>query len=322
MQFKKRYILLLILCGIVYFVVRLGVVRYEPLHVDNRGISKRRTNFLELVQASNKRVYSYFDENYQSFVVDNHVSPHNRRHVSQSLPLTRKSRDNINIHQMQCTMETCFNYTNCINGFKVYVYKRQNPISPNYAKMLNIIEESRFYTHNPSEACIFVPSIDTLDQDVLSTEYVKVDHLKNLPFWNNGLNHIIFNQYTGTYPDYIDDFKFDVGLAIIAKASFSVEKFRQGFDISFPLFAKDYPMKGDDAENLHTSSNTILFSGQYLLAFKGKRYLTGVGSVTRNSLYHIHNGKDIVLLTTCKHGKGWQKRQDKRCEKDNFEYEK
>ena len=220
-------------------------------------------------------------------------------------------------------METCFNFTRCARGFKVYVYPKQSPISSSYGKILASLEESRYYTTDPSEACLFIPSIDTLDQDVRSSDHFDVqDKLQSLPHWNNGQNHIIFNQYSGTWPDYVDELEFDVGQAIIAKASFLVEKFRNGFDISFPLFAKDHPLKGGESGFLQNSLNTIPSYRFYLLAFKGKRYLTGIGSETRNSLYHIHNSKDIILLTTCKHGKGWEKNQDDRCKKDNAEYDK
>jgi len=42
----------------------------------------------------------------------------------------------------------------------------------------------------------------------------------------------------------------------------------------------------------------------------------------RNSLYHLHNRQDIVLVTTCKHGKNWRELQDERCDEDNAEYDK
>jgi hypothetical protein len=38
----------------------------------------------------------------------------------------------------------------------------------------------------------------------------------------------------------------------------------------------------------------------------------GIGSETRNSLYHLHNGRDAAVVTTCKHGKNWRDMQDDR----------
>ena len=245
--------------------------------------------------------------------------------VDDTPALNKLSSDNVSEQPRygQCSMSSCFNFTKCQSGFKVYVYPRQAQVSSSYGKILAALAESRYYTADATQACIFIPSIDTLDQDVRSSDYFEVsEKLRALPHWNNGQNHIIFNQYSGTWPDYVDDLDFPLDQAIIAKASFAVHKFRPGFDISFPLFAKDHPLKGGEFGYLGNSLNSIPSYRHYLLAFKGKRYLTGIGSETRNSLYHIHNGQDIVLLTTCKHGKGWEKNQDERCKKDNAEYDK
>lgn len=48
----------------------------------------------------------------------------------------------------------------------------------------------------------------------------------------------------------------------------------------------------------------------------------GIGSETRNSLFHLHNAKDLILVTTCRHGKSWRELQDARCDEDNREYDK
>ena len=99
---------------------------------------------------------------------------------------------------------------------------------------------------NADEACIKVLSLDTIDRDVLSTKNFVKDmplKLKTLPGWNNGQNHLVFNLYSGTWPDYNEDLSFDLGKAILAKASISFEKYRSGFDISLPLWTLNHPIK-------------------------------------------------------------------------------
>lgn len=51
-------------------------------------------------------------------------------------------------------------------------------------------------------------------------------------------------------------------------------------------------------------------------------YVHGIGSETRNSLFHLHNARDLVLVTTCRHGKSWRELQDARCDEDNREYDR
>uniref|UniRef100_A0A8C1GFF9 Exostosin glycosyltransferase 1b n=1 Tax=Cyprinus carpio TaxID=7962 RepID=A0A8C1GFF9_CYPCA len=243
-----------------------------------------------------------------------HISPRQKRDVNSSVYKGKR-----------CRMQSCFDFSLCQrNGFKVYVYPQQKgeKISESYQNILSTIEGSRFYTSDPGQACLFVLSLDTLDRDQLSPQYVHnlKTKVQSLPLWNNGRNHLIFNLYSGTWPDYTEDLGFDIGQAMLAKASISTENFRPNFDVSIPLFSKDHPRTGGDRGYL--KYNTIPPFRKYMLVFKGKRYLTGIGSDTRNALYHVHNAEDVVLLTTCKHGKDWQKHKDARCDKDNAEYDK
>ena len=228
----------------------------------------------------------------------------------------------------KCRMETCFNFTKCKPGkpFKVYTYPDEEyPPSKNYAKILDRIRNAPYHTNDPEEACLFVPSVDTIDRDELSDKYVrnlqsKFSRLHS--YWNEGTNHLIFNLFSGTYKnDYLEtDLGFNSGRAILAKASLSDEFYRPGFDVSLPLFGGDHPGRGSDA--IVSLSNPFPVSKKHTLAFKGKRYLHGIGSETRNSLYHLHNGQDMVLVTTCKHGKDWEKDKDSRCDEDNMEYDR
>ena len=222
----------------------------------------------------------------------------------------------------ECRMETCFDYTRCKQGFTVYVYPLEDAISPLYQKMLNVITESRYYTNDPGRACIFVLALDTLDRDPLSSEFVHnlPTKLSRLTYWNNGRNHLIFNLYSGTWPDYSEEaLAFDLGYAILAKASMSEFRLRPNFDVSIPLFGKQHPERG--GEPGQAQENNFPSNKKYVAAFKGKRYVHGIGSETRNALYHLHNGKDLVFVTTCRHGKAWRELQDEHCQQDNQEYD-
>uniref|UniRef100_T1JR72 Exostosin GT47 domain-containing protein n=1 Tax=Tetranychus urticae TaxID=32264 RepID=T1JR72_TETUR len=129
-----------------------------------------------------------------------------------------------------------------------------------------------------------------------------------------------------------------LGYSILAKASFSYQNYRPGFDVSIPLFSKNHSTRGKtlmepedgpeyqlvDDVVIETIDTTRLDSSdrKNLLVFKGKRYTHGIGSETRNTLHHLHNDRDILIYTTCKHGKKWKDLKDERCAKDNLEYEK
>lgn len=187
---------------------------------------------------------------------------------------------NNNNKYRNCRMETCFDFTKCYENFLVYVYPPEPlnsmgaspPISQNYQKILSAIQESRYYTSDPDKACLFVLGIDTLDRDQLSEDYVRnvPSRLQRLPYWNNGRNHLIFNLYSGTWPDYDEhSLGFDPGQAILAKASMSVQSMRHNFDVSIPLFHKHFPLRGGNTG--FVVSNNFPANKKYLLAFKGKR---------------------------------------------------
>ena len=228
-----------------------------------------------------------------------------------------------------CTMGACFDISKCRQsaGFKVYVYPDIDGAgkpSSLYGKILSVIRSSHYYTPDPTEACLFVTSIDTLDRDRHSDDYVKdiSSKLDSLTHWNGGLNHIIFNQYSGTWPDYEEELDFNTGKAILAKASFNISHFRCGFDVSLPLLHKEHPERGGEVGVMKRNGSLFPLKRKFLLAFKGKRYLYGPGKESRSSIYHLHNGKDVVMVTTCKHNRDWYKRQDKRCSIDNELFDK
>ena len=295
MQAKKRYLWVLGLTFVSALIILWG-------NVSQNGEEIGKSPYYR----------SYLDEPDFRYEEDPHISARHRRDTS-----TRVNVDH------QCRMDTCFDFSLCRNGFKVYVYPIKERVSEKYTEILTAIKESRYYTSDPTQACVFVLSIDTLDRDTLSTEFVKdvQAKLEKLEHWRGGQNHIIFNLYSGTWPEYNEtEYNFNIGKAILAKASLSETHYRPGFDISLPLFHKQLEAKG--GEKGHLIANNVPPVKRYTIVFKGKRYLVGIGSETRDSLYHIHNGEDIIMLTTCKHGRDWKRNEDERCAVDNAEYEK
>ena len=107
-----------------------------------------------------------------------------------------------------------------------------------------------------------------MNRDGLSQDYVRnmPDRIQKLDYFNGGQNHIIFNLYSGTWPDYTEDLGFDIGKAILAKASMSDEHYRPGFDISLPLFHKHHPEKGGEPGLVRDTKFPV--DNKYFVAFK------------------------------------------------------
>uniref|UniRef100_A0A3B3BRK6 Exostosin glycosyltransferase 1b n=1 Tax=Oryzias melastigma TaxID=30732 RepID=A0A3B3BRK6_ORYME len=312
MQAKKRYLIVLSAGACLALLVYLGAARLPAAGRSRHDRSRRSQQPWPHYSDPLHRFQPREQADTEEFNL--HTSPRQKKELSTSAYRGRR-----------CRMDSCFDFSACHrNGFKVYVYPQQKgeKISESYQNILSSIEGSRFYTADPGQACLFVLSLDTLDRDQLSPQYVHnlKTKVQNLPLWNDGRNHLIFNLYSGTWPDYTEDLGFDIGQAMLAKASISTDNFRPNFDVSIPLFSKEHPRTGGERGFL--KYNSIPPFRKYMLVFKGKRYLTGIGSDTRNALYHVHNAEDVVLLTTCKHGKDWQKHKDARCDKDNAEYDK
>ncbi|XP_031656352.1 exostosin-1 isoform X2 [Oncorhynchus kisutch] len=323
MQAKKRY-LVVSLGACLLLVAYLWGLQIGEFHHQNHhqhlfrvaqspGFSLLRQRWPEWTHPLNTYLEDGEQEEDSPLLHHQHTSPRERREIRNNIYKSRR-----------CRMDTCFDFSRCQRGFKVYVYPllKGETVSESYQKILTAVEDSRFHTTDVNEACLYVLGIDTLDRDQLSSQYIHNVKAKvqSLPTWNDGRNHLIFNLYSGTWPYYTEELGFDIGQAILAKASIDMDHFRPHFDVSIPLFSKDHSQKGGDKGYL--TLKNVPPSRKYLLVFKGKRYLTGIGSETRNALYHIHNGEDIILLTTCKHGKDWEKHKDARCDRDNEEYSK
>lgn len=217
-----------------------------------------------------------------------------------------------------CNMASCFDYSRCRGELTIYVYPDHEGLQQSmfFKSMLEYFRNSPYYTNDPEQACLFIPSIDTSDRDPLGHDYVPdvEKHLHGLPYWNNGRNHLIFNTFPGTYPHYYEHLDFDTHQAILVKSCITLRTFRQNFDVSFPHYKPD-----SDLPRM-----TITQPGsprQYLATFKGKRYLYGTGKAVREDLRAVDNNSTILVLTTCIHLKTWERFADAECSRDNSRYE-
>lgn len=258
-----------------------------------------------------------------------HIIKEPRTHVKNIINLS----DSVHFDFSICRMSNCFDFSRCnTNGpLKVHIvpkYKRkQSELNVTgesniiHKSILKIIKESEHYEPDAQKACIFMLEDDTLDRDPLSQSF-RPD-LPNIlePGRQYGMNHIIFNLYSGSWPEYREnDFAgMKIGAAILVKASNSIAHHRPNFDISIPLFSYLQENENNDINHNYSISNYTQ-RRTYFLTFKGKRYVIGSGSETRNSLYHLSNQNDVIMLTTCRHGKKWLNSKDIRCVEDESNY--
>ncbi|XP_054380432.1 exostosin-2 isoform X5 [Pongo abelii] len=167
---------------------------------------------------------------------------------------------------LSCRMHTCFDVYRCgfnpKNKIKVYIYALKkyvddfgvsvsNTISREYNELLMAISDSDYYTDDINRACLFVPSIDVLNQNTLRIKET-AQALAQLSRWDRGSNHLLFNMLPGGPPDYNTALDVPRDRALLAGGGFSTWTYRQGYDVSIPVYSPlsaevDLPEKGPGA---------------------------------------------------------------------------
>ncbi|ROT65577.1 Exostosin-2 [Penaeus vannamei] len=87
------------------------------------------------------------------------------------------------------------------------------PMSKEFYEIIDAILNSEYYTSDPDEACIFIPPIDTLNENNLRKDEI-AKALAMLPHWSEGENHLLFNMMPGTPPEFDTTLNLDRGKAI------------------------------------------------------------------------------------------------------------
>ncbi|CAM1331169.1 EXT2 (predicted) [Pycnogonum litorale] len=219
-----------------------------------------------------------------------------------------------------CDYYTCFNVNLCGKGIGekilVYVYPHRRivdtdrvsvtyPASKEFYEIIRTIINSDYHTDDPVKACLFVPAIDTLNQNRLRLEKVS-RALAVLPYWRDGENHLLFNMLPGSAPDYNTTLDLLRGKALIAGSGFSTHTYRHGYDISIPTFNPITYHRIENYESLRsTTRRWLLISSQYNvhddyipslqeLREKNPRYFLLLTSCTSSP--QSHNKKNISAV--------------------------
>eukprot|EP00940_MAST-03C_sp_MAST-3C-sp2_P001351 g1351.t1 len=177
------------------------------------------------------------------------------RTFAKGVPSSSLARSKFNVwSSAECTIEDsrCFDADRCVDPLTgrfrptVYVYPTRSAnvrSRGRYAIAMDALHKSLLehfkspsptdaeyrVVARPEDACLLVPSIDTLCLHNSCAEGSETSrYLAELPHWNDGRNHLIV--HLGDHAP-----TFDSGAAILLRSSVSEDELRPNFDVAFPL---------------------------------------------------------------------------------------
>ena len=185
----------------------------------------------------------------------------------------------------RCSMDVCFNFSRCDNMDELLVYHYDDFNPPKW--FFEALKATPYSTSDPEKACIFLVTVDR------RMEEPRIPDLKTLPHWNHGLNHVLIS-FVDNWSKWRNPMPATLEKAAIMTSITHQTTYRPAFDISVPLPALKYY---EDLQELKA------FQRKYFLTFKGTRYLSefgGGGFRSHPSMRGMHNGKDVIVVTTCR----------------------
>lgn len=186
----------------------------------------------------------------------------------------------------RCTASSCFDYERCRKSVgrnmpSLYIHP-EVPRSKDMMRLPSCLEQvhSAQVVERHEDACLIFPTVNiNCDWDVCDPA-THAD-LRRLGSWGDrGRNHIIW--------DYSDarQLKYRTDDALFVKTSMSIDDYRPGFDVPFPLLPNGVATRVTPEELTAAASRRHI-----LLSFKG----TCQGSSLRPELKKLHNGRDIII---------------------------
>ncbi|XP_023293809.2 exostosin-2 [Lucilia cuprina] len=210
-----------------------------------------------------------------------------------------ESADRSKERRHNCSIWTCVDPYRCGHDrISIYVYPlveyidassgaEAAPLTQEFYQILSTIVKSPYYTSNPNQACLFVPSIDLINQNNVNIDLVN-RALASLEHWNDGRNHVLFNLLAGSYPTFNTVVDVNSDNAIVVGAGFDSWSYRRGFDVSIPVwspFLRSHP-------TARTST-----TGEYTLVVAQLNILPKLLWTVRSLIDEYPN--DILLLKQC-----------------------
>ena len=110
---------------------------------------------------------------------------------------------------LNCRMDSdCFDFNRCPHGddIRIYIYPYDSEhTSVLFRKIVTFIKQSKYYESDPNKACLFISNMDTLDRDRRSYNFHKYSIESSIDklLLHEGRNHLMFNLYSGSWPDYV-----------------------------------------------------------------------------------------------------------------------
>jgi glucuronyl/N-acetylglucosaminyl transferase EXT1 len=215
-----------------------------------------------------------------------------------------------------CSMSTCFNFSRCNCKEQLLVYSYNDPAPLNPPTYFRGFPDSQLQTSDPEKACLFFVYSDTESNE--NAWWWQKPHLQTLPFWNNGMNHVIItfaDRWSKTNPP-----AESIGMASIMSTELHHTAYRGGFDISIPLPRLQQQSPPELA-------SVKPFQRKYFATFKGTRYLSREGAFRSSEAFRgMHNEKDVIVATTCRQETNdklvrWQPWKATGCEEDQRVYD-
>ncbi|KAM8712579.1 hypothetical protein ACLKA7_012989 [Drosophila subpalustris] len=206
---------------------------------------------------------------------------------------------------VNCTFWDCLNIYKCEHDtLKVYIYPLQEfldeksdkvatTLSSEYFQILEAVLNSRYYTSNPNEACLFLPSLDLLNQDVFD-KHLAGPALASLNFWDRGENHLIFNMLPGSAPTYNTILDVNIDNAIVLGGGFDSWTYRPGFDVSIPVWSPLLQQANAVPATAHAAIHR-----KYLLVVAQLNLLPQHARHFRELSLVANNAEQMLLLGPC-----------------------